>query len=56
MLFELPARTERPISLWRIPMATAPLSTSPEQTRPDAIDAELETILTSFDTSYAWNY
>jgi hypothetical protein len=24
--------------------------------RPDRIDAELETILTSYDTSYAWNY
>ncbi len=24
--------------------------------KPDRIDAELETILTSFDTTYAWNY
>ena len=37
-------------------MATAPLSTSSAQAPHDAIDAELETILTSFDTSYAWNY
>ncbi len=37
-------------------MATAPLSNSYDQTRHDAIDAELDTILTSFDTSYAWNY
>jgi len=37
-------------------MSTAPLSVSSDQTRHDAIDAELETILTSFDTSYAWNY
>ena len=37
-------------------MATAPFSPSSERTSYDAIDAELDTILTSFDTSYAWNY
>ncbi|NQZ97045.1 MAG: ferritin-like domain-containing protein [Myxococcales bacterium] len=35
-------------------MANAPISKDP--TSFDAIDAELETILTSFDTSYVWNY
>ncbi len=36
-------------------MATAPLSADP-RARAATIDRELETILTSFDTSYAWRY
>jgi len=35
-------------------MATAAFS--PTRELPDHVDAELETILTSFDTTYAWNY
>ena len=32
------------------------MSISPSTNQLDGIDRELETILTSFDTSYAWNY
>jgi hypothetical protein len=42
------------------PAARAPpedvMSTAPRVNQLDGIDRELETILTSFDTSYAWNY
>src|SRR5438477_7760771 len=27
-----------------------------EQMRPDSTDAQIETLLTTYDTSYAWNY
>ena len=31
-------------------------SPAPDAPEADALDAELETLLTSFDSSYAWNY
>ncbi len=37
-------------------MATAPVHPTSSTDASSATDAELETILTSFDTSYAWNY
>ena len=37
-------------------MATAAPLSPPSHPTEDAIDAELETLLTSFDTNYAWNY
>ncbi|MGH0031323.1 MAG: hypothetical protein ACQGVC_16115, partial [Myxococcota bacterium] len=37
-------------------MASAPAALSAPSAGPDPIDAELDRLLTSFDTHYTWNY